>query len=125
MHSPIGPAGTKFRPGILMRRIQEDVMSESTNNTRSTQTASGNTCTGDLAVLVASRREALKSGATFVAGMLAAEILPSAARAQDAGAAELNKVLAGRRILIKGGVVLTLDRQLGDFARADVLIEDG
>jgi len=100
-------------------------MSESTNNTRSTQTASGNTCTGNLAVLAASRREALKSGATFVAGVLAAEILPSAARAQDAGAAELNKLLGERRILIKGGVVLTLDRQLGDFARADVLIEDG
>ena len=30
-----------------------------------------------------------------------------------------------RRILIKGGIVLTLDRQIGDFAQADVLIEDG
>ena len=30
-----------------------------------------------------------------------------------------------RRILLKGGVVLTLDRQVGDFAQADVLIEDG
>jgi cytosine/adenosine deaminase-related metal-dependent hydrolase len=30
-----------------------------------------------------------------------------------------------RRILIKGGVVLTLDRRIGDFAQADVLIEDG
>ena len=30
-----------------------------------------------------------------------------------------------RAMLIKGGVVLSLDRQVGDFARADVLIEDG
>ena len=30
-----------------------------------------------------------------------------------------------RRVLIKGGVVLSLDRQVGDFALADVLIEDG
>jgi 5-methylthioadenosine/S-adenosylhomocysteine deaminase len=30
-----------------------------------------------------------------------------------------------RRILLKGGLVLSLDRQVGDFARADVLIEDG
>ena len=100
-------------------------MSESTNNTRSTQTASGNACTGNLAVLAAPRRKAPKSRATFVAGVLAAEILPSAARAQDAGTAESNKLLGERRILIKGGVVPTLDRKLGDFAKADVLIEDG
>ena len=30
-----------------------------------------------------------------------------------------------RRILIKGGVVLSLDKAVGDFASADVLIEDG
>src|SRR5262249_45747689 len=30
-----------------------------------------------------------------------------------------------RRVLIKGGIVLTLDRSVGDFAKADVLIEDG
>jgi len=29
-----------------------------------------------------------------------------------------------RRILIRGGTVLTLDRELGDFERADVLVED-
>jgi cytosine/adenosine deaminase-related metal-dependent hydrolase len=38
---------------------------------------------------------------------------------------ELSRLLTRPRILIKGGVVLTLDRQIGDFARADVLIEDG
>jgi 5-methylthioadenosine/S-adenosylhomocysteine deaminase len=100
-------------------------MSKPTNGTRAAQTASSNTSIRNLGVLVASRREALKSGATFAAGALAAEILPSAARAQNAGAAELNKLLGERRILIRSGVVLTLDRQLGDFARADILIEDG
>jgi cytosine/adenosine deaminase-related metal-dependent hydrolase len=29
------------------------------------------------------------------------------------------------RLLVKGGCVLTLDRSLGDFERADVLVEDG
>src|SRR5215470_967378 len=31
----------------------------------------------------------------------------------------------GRAMLIKGGTVLTLDRAIGDFERADVLIENG
>ena len=39
--------------------------------------------------------------------------------------AELAGLQRQRRILLKGGVVLTLDRQVGDFAQADVLIEDG
>src|SRR5262249_44724145 len=30
-----------------------------------------------------------------------------------------------RRILLRGGIVLTLDPRIGDFAKADVLIEDG
>src|SRR5262249_32233538 len=52
-------------------------------------------------------------------------VLPTPAAAQGASDAELTRVQRERRILLKGGVVLTLDRQLGDFARADVLIEDG
>jgi 5-methylthioadenosine/S-adenosylhomocysteine deaminase len=39
--------------------------------------------------------------------------------------AELAYLRGQRRILLKGGVVLTLDRHVGDFARADVLIENG
>jgi cytosine/adenosine deaminase-related metal-dependent hydrolase len=54
-------------------------------------------------------------------------MLPTIALAQNAGAAdaELARLQGGRRILLRGGVVLTLDRQVGDFAKADVLIEDG
>jgi len=75
-----------------------------------------------------SRRGFLKAGAGLAAGGAAAQIAPSAL-AQGAGAtdpdAELRRLQSQRRILIKGGVVLTLDRRIGDFARADVLIEDG
>ena len=71
-----------------------------------------------------SRRTFLKSSAALAAG---APVLPKGAIAQDAGAAdaELARLQGQRRILIKGGVVLSLDRQVGDFAQADVLIEDG
>src|SRR5437763_1308403 len=76
------------------------------------------------AMLSASRRKFLKSSAGVVAGAAAAPLLPASVQAQDAGA-ELARLQGQRRILLKGGVVLTLDRQLGDFAQADVLIEDG
>jgi 5-methylthioadenosine/S-adenosylhomocysteine deaminase len=35
------------------------------------------------------------------------------------------RLLEAKRILLRGGIVLTLDAVLGDFACADVLIEDG
>jgi 5-methylthioadenosine/S-adenosylhomocysteine deaminase len=76
-----------------------------------------------------SRRALLTSSAGFVAGAAAAQILPGQSLAQSAGAGnadpELARVQGQRRILLKGGIVLTLDRQIGDFAQADVLIEDG
>jgi 5-methylthioadenosine/S-adenosylhomocysteine deaminase len=68
----------------------------------------------------ASRRVFLKAGI----GLAAAASLPSAAAAQAADG-ELARLQTQRRILLKGGVVLTLDRQIGDFVNADVLIEDG
>jgi len=76
-----------------------------------------------------SRRAFLKAGAALAAGGAAGQVSPGSARAQGVGAAdgdsELRRLQAQRRILIKGGVVLTLDRRIGDFAQADVLIEDG
>jgi 5-methylthioadenosine/S-adenosylhomocysteine deaminase len=73
-----------------------------------------------------SRRAFLKAGAGLAAGGAAAQALSSAAVAQDTGGpdAELNRLQSQRRIVLKGGVVLTLDRQVGDFAEADVLIAD-
>jgi len=74
-----------------------------------------------------SRRRFLRSSAAVLAAGAAA--LPGTALAQGAGAgaadAELGRLQGARRILLKGGLVLSLDRQVGDFARADVLIEDG
>src|SRR5262249_32249515 len=72
-----------------------------------------------------SRRHFLKVSAALATGGTAAQVMPEAATAQGAGDIELNRLLQQRRVLLKGGVVLTLDRQVGDFAQADVLIEDG
>ncbi|HKD26670.1 MAG TPA: amidohydrolase family protein [Xanthobacteraceae bacterium] len=72
-----------------------------------------------------SRRALLRSGAGVLAGSIAAQTLSSAASAQDAGDAVLVRLQGARRILIKGGVLLTLDAQVGDFAKGDMLIEDG
>lgn len=72
-----------------------------------------------------SRRGLLKSGVGLVAGSAAAQALPRGASAQGAGDAELVRLQGARRILIKGAVVLTVDPQVGDFAKADILIEDG
>lgn len=52
--------------------------------------------------------------------------LPAGLRAQTPDAdAELSRLLATRRILIRNATILTMDRQLGDFASADILVEGG
>ena len=60
------------------------------------------------------------------AGLLAAR--PSAAQQSAGSAATLDRLLraqtdANRRVLLRGGAVLSLDPSVGDFERADVLIE--
>jgi len=74
-----------------------------------------------------SRRNLLKSGAAVALGGIAAQTQSRGAAAQSAGAAdpELARVQGARRIVLKDAVVLTLDQKVGDFAQADVLIEDG
>jgi cytosine/adenosine deaminase-related metal-dependent hydrolase len=72
-----------------------------------------------------SRRSFLASGISLAAGAGLTQLSPSEAAAQGAGDAELAGVQRRRRVLLKGGVVLSLDPQVGDFAQADVLIEDG
>ncbi|MBX9775362.1 MAG: amidohydrolase family protein [Xanthobacteraceae bacterium] len=69
--------------------------------------------------ITATRRAVLAAGASLTAAGA------FAGRAAAQGDAELARVAGARRILLKGGVVLTLDRAVGDFARADVLIENG
>ena len=70
------------------------------------------------------RRHVLASGAGLAAG---GGFFSTAAFAQGAASADpaLARVQGSRRVLIRGGVVLSLDRQVGDFASADVLIEEG
>src|SRR5262249_46469769 len=68
-----------------------------------------------------SRRAILAGGASLAA----APLLANDAHAQGAADPDLARLQGARRILLKGGVVLTLDRQVGDFAPGHVLIEDG
>jgi 5-methylthioadenosine/S-adenosylhomocysteine deaminase len=72
-----------------------------------------------------SRRNFLSSGIGLAAGAGLTQLAPSNGAAQGAGDPELARVQGARRVLLQGGVVLTLDPQVGDFAQADVLIEGG
>ncbi|MGH6689474.1 MAG: amidohydrolase family protein, partial [Gammaproteobacteria bacterium] len=78
------------------------------------------TTTGETVATRVSRREFLGSGAAgAAAGVVAGAALAGCATgAPPAGA-------PGQRVLLKGGVVLTMDAKLGDFDRADVLIDGG
>jgi cytosine/adenosine deaminase-related metal-dependent hydrolase len=71
-----------------------------------------------------SRRDLLLAGAALA---VAQPLTGGTAEAQTRATAdnELLRVQRSRRILLKGGIVLTLDRAIGDFASADVLVEDG
>jgi 5-methylthioadenosine/S-adenosylhomocysteine deaminase len=75
----------------------------------------------------ASRRGFLKASASVVAGSAAVGLLSGAAAAQETGPVqdELRGLREQPRLLLKGGLVLSLDPHVGDFAQADVLIERG
>lgn len=69
-----------------------------------------------------SRRQLLGMGALGLAGTLLAPPAPRPAFADDGPPGH-----GGRpsRLLLRGGIVLTLDKSTGDFDQADVLIENG
>jgi 5-methylthioadenosine/S-adenosylhomocysteine deaminase len=69
-----------------------------------------------------SRREFVKSSA---AGLVGAAVMPGTGVGMTEATQVGDVVRSGRgnRILLKGGTVLTLDRTIGDFEKADVLIE--
>ena len=69
-----------------------------------------------------SRRQFL---CTTAAGAVAAPAIAASADRHRPGAAGAGRARAGRPILIKGGCVLSLDRAVGDFEAADVLVEGG
>ena len=71
-----------------------------------------------------SRREFLAAGAAGLAG--AAFAPPQIAGLHSATPADLQGLIGDasrRRILLRGGVVLSLDPRVGDFEKADVLID--
>src|ERR1700739_1631094 len=74
-----------------------------------------------------SRRSFLKGGVGLVAGAAAAPWLAGRAVAQQSAASPVtleNLTNAnGRAILLKDGIVLSMDSQVGDFEKANVLIE--
>src|SRR6266849_3515929 len=70
-----------------------------------------------------SRRLFLKASAAAGAGAAASPAFAQSTIATDD--AELAKLRGSRRVCLKGGLILTMDRQVGDFAEGDVLLEDG
>jgi 5-methylthioadenosine/S-adenosylhomocysteine deaminase len=76
-----------------------------------------------------SRRELLTTGASIVAAGSALPLVASDSAAQgNADAAVLDRLLRTardprRRILLKGATVISMDPAVGDFVRADLLIE--
>ena len=73
-----------------------------------------------------SRRGLLATGAALGGGAVAGLLAGEAAAAVTSAPLERLKRAEGdpaRRLLLKGGAVLSLDPQVGDFERGDVLIE--
>src|SRR5262249_35481812 len=84
--------------------------------------AGNSSCSCDACNASLSRRQFLcttAAGAAAASAMVATVVGPAGAQQPGGPPA------AGRPILIKGGCVLTLDRTVGDFEQADVLIEGG
>jgi cytosine/adenosine deaminase-related metal-dependent hydrolase len=75
-------------------------------------------------VPVVSRREFFASSSAGLAvGAVAATGLAGCAAATMTAGAIPASGAPGQRVLLKGGVVLTMDPELGDFEKADVLLE--
>ena len=73
-----------------------------------------------------SKRDFLKTSAGLFASAAFAPLLPGSAAQEDAQAVERierrNQEARGR-VLVKGGTVITMDPDVGDFLQADVLID--
>jgi 5-methylthioadenosine/S-adenosylhomocysteine deaminase len=74
--------------------------------------------------VITSRRAFLKAGTGIAASGVALQTLSGSALGQGTDG-DLSRVIGSRRVLLKSGIVLTLDRQMGDFEEADVLMQDG
>jgi len=71
-----------------------------------------------------SRRRFLNGSAGALAGVAAAQFLPQTARAQQDGLADALRAAhaAGRPIVLRNGIIYSVDTEVGDYARGDVLI---
>ena len=70
------------------------------------------------------RRGALKAGATVVAGAAASGVLSSTAEAEDLHRFEGQFAVDPKhRILLKSGIIISMDAKVGDLAQGDLLIE--
>jgi 5-methylthioadenosine/S-adenosylhomocysteine deaminase len=74
-----------------------------------------------------SRRGFLKESMGLAVGVVAAQWLPGRAAAQQSAASTVTmenlRNPDGRPILLKNGIVLSMDSQVGDFEKGDVLIQ--
>ena len=80
----------------------------------------------DHSVSRGSRRDFLKASAATgaaAAGLSLFSDRPAAAQNDDHGFRDYGR--PGRRYVIRGGHVMSMDPQVGDFAEADVLVEGG
>jgi len=69
------------------------------------------------------RRGFLKASATAAAAGAMSLFAPRPALANDDEREPEHSGLPGRRLLIRGGAVMSMDPKVGDFAQADVLVE--
>jgi 5-methylthioadenosine/S-adenosylhomocysteine deaminase len=72
---------------------------------------------------LASRRNFLKGAAAAGIAATGLNLFASRPAAADGGDPPLDSGRPGRRYIIRGGSVMSLDPQVGDFAQADVLVE--
>jgi 5-methylthioadenosine/S-adenosylhomocysteine deaminase len=80
----------------------------------------------DAEVAPRSRRTILKSSIGFALGAFVPALAARSAIAQASRIpSDLSRLAASSRILIANAVVISMDEQIGDFANADILIEDG
>src|SRR5215472_158923 len=70
-----------------------------------------------------SRRNFLKGAAATGIGAAGLALFAPRPAAADGGDPPLDSGRPGRRYIIRGGSVMSLDPQVGDFAQADVLVE--
>ena len=70
-----------------------------------------------------SRRGFLKAAAAAGASMTAFDLLAAGHASAPADEAPLGSGERGRRYLIRGGAVMSMDPAVGDFTQADVLVE--